>query len=84
MYPKQMNRLKRLEKLHRLKLQPMFCEAPQTELHETEKHVVFMGVYILTKLDRLSLGLMQSISLSVKKMFAAFTILSHLLSKCCM
>ena len=40
-----MNRLKRLEKLHRLKLQPMFCEAPQTELHETEKHVVFMRVY---------------------------------------
>ena len=31
-----MNRLKRLEKLHRLKLQPMSCEAPQTELHETE------------------------------------------------
>ena len=40
-----MNRLKRLEKLHRLKLQPMFCEAPQTELPETEKHVVFMRVY---------------------------------------
>ena len=77
-----MNRLKRLEKLHRLKLQPMFCEAPQTELHETEKHVVFMSV--LTTLDRLSLGLMRCISLSVKKMLAVFTILSHLLSKCCM
>ena len=41
-YTKQMNRLKRLEKLRGLKLQPMFCEAPQTELHETGKHVLFM------------------------------------------
>ena len=52
-----MNRLKRLEKLHRLKLQPMSCEAHQTELHETES--------VLTTLDRLSLGLMRSTSLPV-------------------
>ena len=58
-----MNRLKRLEKLHRLKLQPMSCEAPQTELHETEKHVVFMSV--LTTLDRLSLSLIRCILLPV-------------------
>ena len=30
-HPNQLNRLKRVEKLHPLKSQPMFCEAPQTQ-----------------------------------------------------
>ena len=64
-YPKQMNRLKRLEKLHRLKLQPMPCLVKLPKQNCTKLKTRSFHESVLTTLDRLSLGLMRSISIPV-------------------